>query len=59
MGEERLEQWLLKPAPVDQVRERQSRVAALRSYLDLRERVAVVNAGLRRFMLPDPLIAWA
>ena len=36
-----------------------ARVAALRSHLDLRERVAVVNAGQRRFMLPDQLIAWA
>lgn len=59
MGEERLAAWLLEPAPIDAVRERQSRVAALRSHLDLRERVSVVNAGLRRFMLPDPMIAWA
>ena len=59
MGEERLARWLLEPSPIDVVRERQSRVAALRTHVDLRERVAVVNAGLQRFMLPDPLIAWA
>jgi hypothetical protein len=59
MGEERLAQWLLGPASIAVVTERQARVAALRSHLDLRERVAVVNAGQRRFMLPARLIAWA
>jgi hypothetical protein len=59
MGEERLAQWLLAPAAIDVITERQARVAALRSHLDLRERVAVVNAGQRRFMLPARLIAWA
>ena len=59
MGEERLARWLLQPASIDLVSERQAQVAALRSHLDLRERVAVVNAGQRRFMLPDQLIAWA
>ena len=59
MGEERLAQWLLAPASIAAVTERQARVAALRSHLDLRERVAVVNAEQRRFMLPARLIAWA
>ena len=59
MGEERLAHWLLQPASIGVVTERQAQVAALRSHLDLRERVAVVNAGQRRFMLPDQLIAWA
>ena len=59
MGEERLARWLLAPAPIDVLTERQARVAALRSHIDLRERVAVVNAAQRRVMLPDPLIAWA
>ena len=59
MGEDRLAQWLLAPASIDDITERQARVAALRSHLDLRERVAVVNAGQRRFMLPARLIAWA
>ena len=59
MGEERLAHWLLTPSPSEGVRERQSRVAALGAHLDLRERVAVINAGQRRFMLPDRLIQWA
>lgn len=59
MGEARLARWLLAPESIDVITERQARVAALRSHLDLRERVAVVNAGQRRFMLPDQLIAWA
>ena len=59
MGEERLASWLLAPAPIEVLTERQARVAALRRHLDLRERVAVVNAAQRRLLLPDPLIAWA
>ena len=59
MGESRLAQWLLHPAPIADITERQARVAALRSRLDLRERVAVVNAQLRRVMLPEQLIEWA
>ena len=59
MGEERLASWLLAPPAIDVIRQRQSRVAALRAHLDLRERVAVVNAGQRRFMLPDRLVQWA
>lgn len=59
MGEARLAGWLLAPAKVPEIVERQARVAALRGRLDLREGVAVVNAGQRRFMLPDQLVAWA
>ena len=59
MGEARLAAWLLDPAAIPVIRERQARVAALTARLDLRERVAVVNAGQRRFMYPDQLIAWA
>ncbi len=59
MGEEHLAQWLLAPASIAALTERQARVAGLRSHLDLRERVAVVNAGHRRFMLPGKLMVWA
>jgi hypothetical protein len=59
MGEERLAGWLLQPQSIAVVTERQARVDALRPHLDLRERVAVVNAGQRRFMVPDRMIAWA
>ena len=59
MGESRLAAWLLNPAPPPEIRARQSRVEALRSRIDLRERVAVVDAGRRKLLLPEHLIAWA
>ena len=59
MGEERLAGWLLRTSPVAEIRERQSRVAALRSRIDLRERIAVVNAGRKRSIHADRLIAWS
>jgi hypothetical protein len=59
MGESRLARWLLDHATIPVIRERQARVAALQTRLDVRERVAVVNTGQRRFMHPDQLIAWA
>lgn len=72
MGESRLAHWLMQAAAVPEIRDRQSRVAALRTRLDLRERIAVVNAANRRFrgphdadfassadMHPENLIAWA
>lgn len=59
MGEARLASWLLHPSPPPQVRERQTRIAALRPRIDLRERIAVVNAGRKRSIQADQLIAWA
>lgn len=59
MGEATLAAWLLEPAAPAAIVERQARVAALRERVDLRERVAVVNVGRRRLLLPDRLIAWA
>ena len=59
MGEERLAGWLLRASPIPDIRERQARVAALRSRIDLRERIAVVNAGRKRSMHAGRLIAWA
>ena len=59
MGEDRLAGWLLHPSPIPDIRERQARVAALRGRIDLRERIAVVNAGRRRSIQADRLIAWA
>jgi len=50
MGEERLAGWLLGASPIPDIRERQSRVTALRAHIDLRERIAVVNAGRKRSM---------
>ncbi|MDO8677959.1 MAG: mismatch repair protein [Acidobacteriota bacterium] len=59
MGEERLAAWLSSAAAISEIRERQSRIAGLRTRIDLRERIAVVNAGARRRIAPAPLIAWA
>jgi hypothetical protein len=59
MGEARLADWLLHPAALPVVRQRQSQVGGMRPRLDLRERIAVVNAATRRFMHPEHLIAWA
>jgi len=59
MGEERLARWLTHASPIAEIRERQERVAALRSRVDLRERIAVVNAGRTRAMDAARLIAWA
>ena len=60
IGEERLAAWLSQAASPADIRQRQARVAALRTEIDLRERIATVNAaaGPRRLM-PAQLIAWA
>jgi hypothetical protein len=60
VGEERLASWLSAPAAPAVIRQRQARVAALRTQIDLRERLATVNAaaGGRRLM-PERLIEWA
>lgn len=59
MGEERLAGWLLRSSPIPDILERQSRVAALRGRIDLRERIASVNVGRRRSIHAERLIAWA
>ena len=59
MGEERLARWLLQASPVAEIRDRQGRVAALRTRVDLRERIAVINAGRRRAIDAGRLITWA
>ena len=60
IGEERLAAWLSSPAAPVEIRQRQQRVSALRPQIDLRERLATVNAsaGVRRLM-PARLIEWA
>ena len=59
MGEERLAQWLLQPSAVTAIRDRQSRVSAARPRIDLRERIAVVNAGRRQSIDAATLVEWA
>ena len=58
MGEQTLAQWLLAPAPVTQIRERQACLGELRGRLDLREDLEVLgDAGVG--VQPDALLAWA
>jgi hypothetical protein len=60
VGEERLAAWLSAPAAPPEIRQRQARVAALRSQIDLRERIATVNAAAgKRRLMPERLIEWA
>jgi hypothetical protein len=60
VGEQHLAAWLSAPAAPAVIRQRQARVMALRPQIDLRERIATVNAasGGRR-LLPERLIEWA
>lgn len=60
VGEEHLAGWLSAAAAPAVIRQRQARVLALRPQIDLRERIATVNAasGGRR-LLPERLIEWA
>ncbi len=58
-GEERLAQWLLAPASVDEIRERQAAVAELRPQIDLREDLALLGARVRVGVDGDSLISWA
>jgi hypothetical protein len=59
MGEERLARWLLNASAVQSIRERQAQVSSMRPRVDLRERIAVVNAGRTRSIDAAKLIAWA
>ena len=58
MGENRLAEWLLKPAPARTIVERQRLVSELREKLDLREDVAVVGEDLRARLNPESLTTW-
>jgi hypothetical protein len=58
MGEETLAQWLLAPAPVAQIHERQACLGDLRERLDLREDLdAAGDTGIG--VQPDAFAVWA
>ncbi len=59
MGERRLAEWLLQGSPVEEIRERQEIVSALREKLDLREGIALLGADLARELDGNALISWA
>ncbi len=59
MGEEMLAKWLLAPAGVTTIRERQEAVGELRGRLDLREDVAVLGEDVKAAVHAEALVAWA
>jgi len=59
MGEDTLASWLLSPAAVETIRERQAAVAELCANLDLREDVAVLGEEVGAGVAPAALLHWA
>ncbi|MGH8180810.1 MAG: MutS-related protein, partial [Steroidobacteraceae bacterium] len=59
MGEETLAQWLLAPAALPEVRQRQTCVLDLRDRLDLRERIGVLGSESESALHPGRLLSWA
>jgi hypothetical protein len=59
MGEDSLAAWLLSPAEPETIRSRHAAVDELRSQLDLREEIAVLDASIDRELHPERLLAWA
>jgi hypothetical protein len=59
MGENSLAAWLLAPAEPETIRSRHAAVDELRSQLDPREEIAVLDASLHRELHPERLLAWA
>jgi ABC-type multidrug transport system fused ATPase/permease subunit len=58
-GEERLASWLLAPAEIAEVLQRQEAVDDLRSRLELREDIAVIGTDVRSGVHPKELSSWA
>ncbi len=59
MGEQCLANWLLSPASVAEIRERQSIVSELGEKLDLRENTFLLGAGLVGTVDARALVSWA
>lgn len=57
-GEEKLAGWLKAPAPVEEIRLRQSAVEELRSRLDLREDLALLGAEVRAGVHTEEIETW-
>jgi len=58
-GEETLAAWLLEPANIDEIRDRQEAIAELAPRLELREELAVLAGGIRSAVDPSRLRSWA
>jgi DNA mismatch repair ATPase MutS len=59
IGQHRLAEWLLHPAPIVEIENRQKAVAELQPRLDFREDLAVFGEDLRSKVHPRALKAWA
>ncbi|MGA7157541.1 MAG: mismatch repair protein [Acidobacteriaceae bacterium] len=59
MGEERLLGWLLEPAPVAEILERQAAVEELRGRLDFKEKMGVAGETVAVGVQADALLKWA
>jgi MutS domain V len=59
MGQQTLAQWLLSPASLAQIGERQASVADLRARLELREDLAVLGEPAQMTLEPGSLTLWA
>jgi hypothetical protein len=59
MGEERLAAWLLEPAAIPTILERQGTIGELRERVDFREDLALVGEELRGELNPKSLTEWA
>jgi hypothetical protein len=59
MGEETLARWLLAPAAVAEIGQRQTGILDLRDRLDLRERIAMLGSEREPAVRPAELLAWA
>jgi hypothetical protein len=63
MGEETLAHWLLAPASIPTIHNRQQAIAELRPHLHLREDIAVLGdtsaKNIRTGVNPELLVAWA
>ena len=59
MGEDTLAKWLLAPASLSEIRERQAALSDLRDRLDLREDLAIAEGRLKIGVHPEELLLWA
>jgi hypothetical protein len=59
IGEDRLARWLLAPAALDAICERNASVTELRDQLDFREDLAVLGEDAGVGVHPDALLKWA
>jgi DNA mismatch repair ATPase MutS len=58
-GEKALAEWLLAPAPVEEILARHAAVSDLQTKLPLREDLAVLGEDVRSKLHPDVMAAWA